>query len=87
MASDTTTVLNPGVGGDSMDESSVKQADGDTSAKRARVDLGFGSDDARGRLVGPRDPLPVEERGTALLEQIADDIHAIRELLTAALNE
>lgn len=36
---DTTTTLNPGVGGDTMDESLVTQAGG-TSAKRPRVVVG-----------------------------------------------
>lgn len=44
---DTTTVLNVGSGGDKMDESSVLQSDGVTSAKRPRVviggDAGFGT--------------------------------------------
>jgi len=35
--SDTVTVLNPGVAGDSMDESLVTQSDGVTQAKRPRV--------------------------------------------------
>jgi len=41
---DATTILNPGVGGDTMDESSVTQNNTDgstTTAKRARVVMGF----------------------------------------------
>jgi len=34
---DTSTVLNPGVGGDTMDESSVTQVTTGTAAKRPRV--------------------------------------------------
>lgn len=37
---DTTTLLNPGVGGDTMDESLVLQSDAVTSAKRPRVVIG-----------------------------------------------
>ena len=36
---DTTTILNPGVGGDAMDESQVAQTSG-ANAKRPRVVLG-----------------------------------------------
>ena len=39
--SDTTTQLNPGSGGDLMDESLVTQADRVTQAKRPRVVQGF----------------------------------------------
>jgi hypothetical protein len=38
--SDTTTTLNAGSGGDSMDESLATQSDGITTAKRPRVVLG-----------------------------------------------
>src|SRR5438132_244049 len=36
---DTITVLNPGAGGDPMDESLVTQSDGATQGKRPRVEL------------------------------------------------
>lgn len=52
---DTTTVLNPGVGGDSLDESLVTQSDGITAAKRQRVVVG---DDA-GNLFDAQRPMPV----------------------------
>jgi len=45
---DTTTTLNPGSGGDTMDESLVTQADRVTQAKRPRVVLG----DDDGDLLG-----------------------------------
>jgi hypothetical protein len=37
---DTSTVLNPGVGGDTMDESTVTQVTTGTATKRARVAVG-----------------------------------------------
>lgn len=51
----TTTNLNPGVGGDSMNESLITQADGQTQAKSPRVVLQL--DD--GTLVSMKGPLPV----------------------------
>lgn len=56
--SDTTTTLNPGAGGDVMDESLVKQSDGSTQAKRPRVVAG----DDDGNLFGARNPMPVTDR-------------------------
>ena len=55
MATDATTVLNPGVGGDSMDESQHFQRDGATQAKSPRVVLVL--DD--GSVIGVAKPLPV----------------------------
>lgn len=45
---DTTTVLNPGTGGDVLDESSVQQISG-TAAKRPRVVVG----NDQGQLLDP----------------------------------
>lgn len=78
---DTTTTLNPGTGGDIMDESSVTQSpDGatQTSAKRPRVVLGH--DD--GKLVNSDRPLHVQfaemlaeqRRTNALLAIIAGEL-------------
>lgn len=56
---DTTTTLNPGVGGDVMDESLVTQeVDGLTAAKRPRVVLGGDG----GELFGDENPMPVDAR-------------------------
>ena len=45
--SDTTTTLNPGVGGDVMDEALITQpGDGTTQAKRPRVQIGGGASGA-----------------------------------------
>lgn len=84
MAEDASTTLNPGVGGDALDETSVVQADGATSVKRARVDVGFAADDDRGRLVGKDTPLPVDAGGSAL-ERMASDIAEIKNLLKMLL--
>lgn len=67
---DTTTVLNPGTGGDSMDESSVPQDDATTIAKRPRVVLG--RDD--GKLLDAITPLTVQlcAQDRALLRDIRD---------------
>lgn len=48
---DTTTTLNPGSGGDTMDESLVTQSDGVTQAKRPRVVIGGNA--GSGDLVQP----------------------------------
>lgn len=85
MSNDTTTVLNPGVGGDAMDETSVIQDDGVTVAKRARVDVGFQTDDTPGQLVSKDSPLPVEARELAVLELILKELTEIKLLLSAAL--
>lgn len=59
---DTTTVLNPGVGGDSMDESLVTQSDGTTQVKRPRVVPG----DDEGNLFGKKNPMPVQDTSQRL---------------------
>jgi hypothetical protein len=55
--SDTTTTLNSGSGGDSMDESLVAQSDAVTQAKRPRVviggDAGYDSETDENDLVQP----------------------------------
>ena len=84
---DTTTTLNLGAGGDVMDESLVTQGDGSTQAKRPRVELAHSAKPGT-PLVRDDLPQPVADevlRGALL--QIADDIHAIRMLLTSALEE
>jgi hypothetical protein len=48
---DTTTTLNPGVGGDSLDESAVYDKDGTLLGKRARVVLG--GEQSRNAVVEP----------------------------------
>lgn len=54
---DTTTQLTTGVGGDLMDETNATQADGQTRAKRPRVEMAIGGD---GPLVTSGVPMPVE---------------------------
>ena len=73
--SDTTTTLNPGTGGDVMDESLVLQADGTTEAKRPRVVVGF--DD--GTLATNK------RRGTVVESLVADE--ELRHLLRLLLHE
>jgi hypothetical protein len=88
MSTDTTTVLNPGSGGDSMDESSVVQADGSTTAKQPRVHVAFGADDVRSRLVSNSSPLPVaDERALALLQQMADDVREMKIALLTFIDD
>lgn len=79
---DSSTTLNPGVGGDVLDESSVVQSDGSTVAKRPRVDIGFQSDDPEGRLVAKGTPLPVDN---PQLDRIANTLDEIRDLLTLVI--
>lgn len=88
-ATDTTTTLNPGSGGDAMDESLVTQSDGATLAKRPRVDVGYQSSDGKtGRLVDESRGLPVrDETARTHLEQMAEEMRAIRMMLEAFLNE
>ena len=82
MATDTRTQLNPGQGGAQMDETAITQADGLTTAVRARVDVGFASGDERGRLVDASFPLPVHSATQLeLLAEILDELKAIHLLL------
>lgn len=89
-ASDTTTVLNPGVGGDSMDEALVTQADGATTGKRPRVDVGFQTDgeDQRHRVVSRMSPLPIEDGDShEFLRQMAEDMRALRIMVQKLLTD
>lgn len=84
---DTTTELNPGSGGDTMDETSVVQSDGETSAKRPRVDVGFAGDDEQGRLVAKGNPLPVSnEEVREVLQGIAKDLSELKSIVFHFLN-
>lgn len=84
----TTTTLNPGTGGDAMDETSVTQADGSTVAKRANVAVGFSASDPQDRIVGSSFPLPTAD-GPALeaLERIASAVEGIYFMISAALTD
>lgn len=72
---DTTTTLNPGSGGDKMDESLVTQSDGLTQAKRQRVVVGgdAGFDGTQNDLVQPvaadpgENPMSLPALATALV--------------------
>lgn len=78
---DTTTVLNPGVGGDILDESSVVQTDGVTVAKRPRVEVALAGDGTP-RLVGSDFQLPThDERVLVVLSSILEEMRAIRLLM------
>lgn len=84
---DTTTVLNSGSGGDSLDESALVQADGSTEVKRARVDIGFGDGTPRGQLVDGDTPLPVEASGVIeVLERIDAHLIELTKLLLDHIN-
>lgn len=82
MPNDTSTVLNPGVGGDAMDETLATRADG-TQVKRPRVVLG--TDD--GRLVGSAAGdavLPTrDDQVLAALNSIDQKLGTIIELLAS----
>jgi hypothetical protein len=81
--SDTKTTLNPGTGGDDMDESLVIQSDGVTAAKRPRVVMGL--DD--GRLIHLGNALPVTDPDVVgVLKEIRDDMRVIRLLLEGITN-
>lgn len=71
MGSDTVTNLNPGAGGDPMDESLATQSDGSTQGKRPRVELALGGG---GPLVRVGYPLPVGlcDEDRARLDRIAE---------------
>lgn len=80
----TTTTLNQGVGGDSMDERLVTQEDNTTSAKRPVVALGHKDS----RLVGDAQPLPVEEASEKeLLGMLLEEARAIRALLEMVIDD
>lgn len=75
---DTTTALNPGAGGDSMDESLVVQSDGATLAKRPRVVMGF--DD--GRLIDDgHEGNVVIAMPVALAPELHDQVNEMIDLL------
>jgi hypothetical protein len=71
--SNTTTTLNPGSGGDVMDESLVTQSDGSTQAKRPRVVIG--GDASGSALVDPvnADPGPSPYSIPTLLIALVND--------------
>lgn len=83
MATDTTTQLNPGTGGDQMDESLVTQSDGVTQAKRPRVVPAH--DD--GRVANKYAPsFAADEQAHVQLDQIARRLDDIYMLLLTALS-
>jgi len=73
---DAKIVMNPGVGGDTMDASQATQLDG-TVVKRERVVLG----NDLGGLVGETHDATVVE----VLEEIRNEIRTIRMLMEEAL--
>ena len=83
---DSTTVLNPGLGGDTIDDTLVVQSDGTTQAKRSRVEIGV-TEDAIPTLVGDQNPFPVEMNQEAiLLQEIRDELRELRKLLVYFIN-
>lgn len=79
---DTVTELNPGSGGDKMDEESAVQADSETIAKRPRVQLGYTDGDERQRLVSPEFPLPTTDRKVIeLLTELLAETKEVKLLL------
>lgn len=87
MSNDTTTTLNPGVGGDVMDESSVVQADGSTTVKRTRVDVGFsGPNESQASIVGKDSPLPSHDEAVLkVLTDISNSLNDIKEILISSI--
>lgn len=75
MTTETTTTLNPGAGGDALDERTVTQADGSTQAKRAVVAIAGhnGSDNVQPVASDPGEsPMSLPTIGTALVSDLAE---------------
>ena len=84
--SDTTTTLNPGTGGDAMDETLALQGDGSTTGKRPRVEIALAEDPGSSgtpKLVNKTNPLPVTVDAEILecLTEILTELRWIRSVL------
>ena len=83
---DSTTVLNPGTGGSTMDESSLQDQSGTEIAKRSRIVIGGEQD--RSAIVEPRLVEPGQYALPVILSPSSfDALVEIRNLLTEIRDE